>query len=551
MPSPVAFDELLLEHRYRRCAPRWDAGPDALLEGFSYFCRNFWCIRHPERGKILLDLRDAQTETVSLWLRERYVVVLKARQIGFSTLIATYAFWLTYFYPDRAIVLISKTERESAKLLQKAKYGYRFLPEWLKLRGPMRTENTQAKLTWSNESGIESLPSASDPGRGESVFLVVVDEIGYLPNSEEAYAAIEPIADVGGRIIMLGTANGEGNLLHTLWTNAQQQGNRYKSLFFPWSAGDRDQAWYDVKKAELPAWQLAQEYPDNAEEAFLRSGNPVFDVDALRLIETQEPRARGYLWEPGDRPREFVPDGGALAVWEFPKPKLTYVIGADVSEGLEHGDYSSAHVIDATNRRVVAAFHAHVDADLFGSDILYQLGLWYNTALIGVESNNHGLTCLTALRSLAYKNIYRQHRHLQRFEPRTELLGWRTTFASKALAIDELGREMRDGSLELFDADTVSELRTFVREGNGRMHGSPFDDRVMSLAIATQMLKWAWLPEYRPNDEPGPGTMGYVEARMYDDGFYLGDAPRGRRLRRQSRIGIHNVRTEFGLSASE
>src|SRR5436190_18842242 len=209
--------ERLLERAFRRCAPAWDKGPEALLEGFVYFCRTFWSIRHPERGKILLDLREAQVVTVETWLNNRYCVVLKARQVGFSTLIATYAFWLTFFYPDRAIVLISKTEREAAKLLQKAKYGYRFLPEWLKYRGPMRTENTQLKLTWSNESGIESLPSASDPGRGESVFLVVVDEIGYLPNSEEAYAAIEPIADVGGRIIMLGTANGEGNLLHTLW----------------------------------------------------------------------------------------------------------------------------------------------------------------------------------------------------------------------------------------------------------------------------------------------------------------------------------------------
>lgn len=533
------FDELRLEKMWRLCAPPWSAGPDKLLEGFSYFCRNFWAIRHPERGKILLDLREAQVETVDLWLRERYVVVLKARQIGFSTLIATYAFWLTFFYPDRAIVLISKTERESAKLLQKAKYGYRFLPEWIKLRGPLRTENTQAKLSWSNESGIESLPSASDPGRGESVFLVVVDEIGYLPNSEEAYAAIEPIADVGGRIIMLGTANGEGNLLHWLWTNAGQPRSRYKRLFFPWSAGDRDQAWYDAKKHELPPWQLAQEYPDNAEEAFLRSGNPVFDIDALRAIDVKEPRARGYVWKPEERPREFVPDGGALAVWEFPKPKLVYVIGADVAEGLEHGDYSCAFVLDATNRQVVAIFHALVDADLFGSDILNQLGLWYNTALIGVESNNHGLSTLSALRDIKYRNIYRQHRHLQRFEPKTELLGWRTTFASKALAIDELGREIRDSGVLIPDAPTVSELKTFVREGNGKMHGSPFDDRVMALAIAVQMLKHCWQPEFRVDQEPGPGTMGYIERRMYNDNFRLGDNGKPMRLRRK-RIGARD-----------
>jgi hypothetical protein len=426
---------------------------------------------------------------------------LKARQIGFSTLIATYAFWLTFFYPDRAIVLISKTERESAKLLQKAKYGYRFLPEWMKLRGPLRIENTQAKLTWSNESGIESLPSASDPGRGESVFLVVVDEIGYLPNSEEAYAAIEPIADVGGRIIMLGTANGEGNLLHTLWTNAQQRGNRYKSLFFPWSAGDRDQAWYDAKKAELPPWQLAQEYPDNAEEAFLRSGNPVFDVDALRAIDTREPRARGYVWKPDERPREFVPDGGSLAVWEFPKPKLVYVVGADVSEGLDHGDYSCAVVIDATTA-VVASTTPTWTPTCSGPTSSTRLAVVQHRAVWWSPTTTVACPpCATG-----HRNIYRQHRHLQRFEPKTELLGWRTTFASKALAIDELGREIRDGGVQLFDADTPGELRTFVREGNGRMHGSPFDDRTMALAIAVQMLKHAWLPEYRVDQTPGPGA---------------------------------------------
>ena len=509
------LEPFVLEAHWRKCAPRWDAGPERLLEGFMYFCENFWCIRHPERGRILLSLRDAQIDTVEMWLNNRYCVVLKARQIGFSTLIATYAFWLTFFYPDRAVILISKTERESAKLLQKAKYGYRFMPEWMKLRGPVRIENTQAKLTWSNESGVESLPSASDPGRGESVFLVVVDEIGYLPNSEEAYAAIEPIADVGGRIIMLGTANGEGNLLHKLWVGAQTGTNRYASIFFPWSAGDRDQAWYDAKKAELPPWQLAQEYPDNPEEAFLRSGNPVFDVDAVRALDVREPLARGYLYKAPDEPRHFVPDGGALAIWEYPHPKGVYVVGADVSEGLEHGDYSCAFVIDARLKKVVAVFHANIDADLFGTDVLNQMGLYYRTALIGVESNNHGLTTLKALQNANYPNLYRQHRHLSRYDTTSELLGWRTTISSKALAIDELNREIRQGELDMPDLKTVEELKTFVREGNGRMHGSPYDDRVMALAIAVQMLKYAWLHEYRVNEKPGPGTMGYLTEKLY------------------------------------
>jgi hypothetical protein len=82
------------------------------------------------------------------------------------------------------------------------------------------------------------------------------------------------------------------------------------------------------------------------------------------------------------------------------------------------------------------------------------------------------------------------------------VLGWRTTAASKPLAIDELAKALRDADLGLMDANTVAELRTFVREENGKMHGSPHDDRVMALAIANQMLKHVWLPEYTPDLAP-------------------------------------------------
>ena len=52
------------------------------------------------------------------------------------------------------------------------------------------------------------------------------------------------------------------------------------------------------------------------------------------------------------------------------------------------------------------------------------------------------------------------------------------------------------------DENTIAELRTFVREENGKMHGSPHDDLVMALAIANQMLKHVWLPEYMPDLQP-------------------------------------------------
>jgi len=278
----MELNDLLNEREWRKCRGPADADIAELVEAFTYFCENYWAIKHPERGRIMFELREAQIETIRAWMTNRYSVVLKARQIGFSTLAAAYAFWLGFFWQDRFIVMLSRTEREAAKLLQKSKYGYKFLPHWLKQRGPQLTSDNQLKMTFANESAIESLPSGNDPARGESVYLVIVDEMAFLPNSEEAWASIEPIADVGGRVICLSTANGSGNFFHHLWVGSQTGNNAFKGVFWPWSAGDRDEDWYEAKEKTMPSWQLHQEYPRNPEEAFIKSGNPVFDVDALR-----------------------------------------------------------------------------------------------------------------------------------------------------------------------------------------------------------------------------------------------------------------------------
>ena len=512
----MELTELLNEKEWRLCKGPENATVDELTEAFEYFCSNYWFIRHPERGRILFEVREAQRETARAWIGHRKSIVLKARQIGFSTLAAAFGFWEVFFWQDRPEIMLSRTEREAAKLLQKSKYGYKMLPDWIRARGPALISDNQLKMVFSNESYLESLPSGNDPARGEAVFRVFVDEMAFLPNSDDAYAAIEPIIDVGGRAVFLSTANGEGNIFHSLWVGSQTGTNSFKGIFFPWSAGDRDDAWYEVKKRELPDWQLAQEYPSDPDEAFIRSGRPVFDLDVLRNLPVTEPN-RGYLHSlQGRNVYEFRQDGGALAIWEMPDKNHVYCIGADVAEGFDYGDYSSAHIIDANTERVVAHWHGHIDPDLFGSTVLVQLGWFYNTALLGVENNNHGLTTLKAIQRTGYKNIYRQRRLGQRTPQATEVLGWRTTAASKPLAIDELAKALRDGDLTLECSKTIGELRTFVREGNGKMHGSPHDDRTMSLAITNQMLKYAWLPDYQVAKTPPKGSFAWFESRATD-----------------------------------
>jgi hypothetical protein len=280
--------ELRNEAEWRKCA-----------QDEAYFLRNYWHIAHPAHGRMLFDLRDAQSIALDTWDNNRYSLTLKARQIGWTTLVAAHQFWLAFFREDQNIIDLSRTEREAVLLLRKTKYGFKHLPQWLLDRGPKSVMEHQQRMAFENGSQITSMPSASDPARGESATLVVVDEWAFLPNPEEAWASIEPVADVGGRIIGLSTANGSGNFFHSLWVGAETGNNRFDPMFFPWSATeDRDESWYESKKQAMLPWQLAQEYPSSPEEAFVRSGNPVFDLDVLDDMRVHiRSGVEGYLHE--------------------------------------------------------------------------------------------------------------------------------------------------------------------------------------------------------------------------------------------------------------
>jgi len=180
-----------------------DEAVDRLADAFHLFCLENIMVKYPGRGMVSFDLREAQIETVRHWLKHRYTIILKSRQVGFSTLASVFVLWAAIGWPDRHIVLLSKGQREARKLLQKSRYAYRKMPEWVVQRGPRLIDKTLERMTFDNESLVESLPSNSDPARGESVYLVVVDEWASLLNQEEAWSSIEPITDIGGHVVGL------------------------------------------------------------------------------------------------------------------------------------------------------------------------------------------------------------------------------------------------------------------------------------------------------------------------------------------------------------
>ena len=467
---------------------------DLLHAGFVKFCQDNLSIKFPGKGRIPLTLRDAQLQVSRDWIKHRKNINLKARQIGFSTLVAAFTLWCGFGWPDRHIVLLSRTERESVSLLAKTRYGYRGMPEWVRLRGPKLLDRTRQQMTFDNDSIIQSLPSNNDPARGESLFLVVLDEWAFLPNPEEAWASVEPTIDLGGRAIGLSTANGEGTFFHNMWLGAESGDNGFHSIFFPWSAVDsRDLEWYEIKKQELSTklWQLHQEYPSNPVEAFIGSGNPVFNLD---IIGRYVPEEGQPFTISGTRPNDIsLYEQGPFVIFEAPNhdDRWTYTVGVDIAGGGVDGDATVAWVLCVNTGQPVAVWYGREEPDVFGEQVLPAIGWFYRNALIVPEINNHGLTVLKALQRSRYKHIYKRRTFTKRVDQPMESMGWLTTHTSKPLLVDELAAWMRDVCDNVPHPKTIHELRTFVRDIKGRTSGSPHDDTVMALGIAVQGLKYA------------------------------------------------------------
>ncbi len=238
-----------------------------------------------------------------------------------------------------------------------------------------------------------------------------------------------------------------------------------------------------------------QEYPDCAENAFIAAGRPVFDnPKVMKLKLAARPPAIKYELTTSINQWIANPEG-RLSVWQEPCPGENYLISADVAEGLERGDFSSADVINHRTGEQVAHWHGHIDPDLF-AQVLAALGYRYNTALLAPERNNHGLTVIKWLHEIIhYPNLYMEMVPDPPGKPRKRY-GWQTTSATRPMIIDILVKEIRDDCHGIVCSGTFDEMLAFKIQANGRSEADRgrHDDRVISIGIGKYLRTVLPLP---------------------------------------------------------
>ena len=99
----------------------------------AYFLRNYARISHPMHGLILFNTYDFQDVLLNDFNDHRFNVILKARQLGISTITAGYISWLMLFHKDKSILVMATKFATAGNLVKKVKSIMKNLPEWIRI----------------------------------------------------------------------------------------------------------------------------------------------------------------------------------------------------------------------------------------------------------------------------------------------------------------------------------------------------------------------------------------------------------------------------------
>ena len=183
-----------------------------------------------------------------------------SRQAGKSTVAALLAFINAMTMRDATILLLSRSQRQSAELFRKIADACR------RLEAPNVKRLTNFELEMKHGSRIISLPCSADTIRGYSaVDMLVIDEAARVP--DELYRTVRPMLAVSqGRLMCMSTPNGKRGFFWEAWAHG----------------GD------DWQRIEIPASQVSRITPEFLAEERRNLGAAWFRQEYECSFEAQE-----------------------------------------------------------------------------------------------------------------------------------------------------------------------------------------------------------------------------------------------------------------------
>ena len=441
----------------------------------AYFMKKYCYIQHPTRGRILFNLYPFQEKVLHLFRDNQFLITLKSRQLGISTLAAAYSLWLMLFHKDKNVLALATTQATARNLVSKTMFMYDQLPKWLKLPA---VEKNKLSLRLKNGSKITAKSSNADAARSEAVSLLLIDEAAFIDNIEETFTAAQQTLATGGQCMALSTPNGIGNWFHQTWEKAESAENSFVPVKLPWTVHpERNQEWRVKQDADLGPRMAGQECDCD----FLASGDTVFEPDDMMFYE------QTYLKDPLERRGV----DGNLWIWEGVDYTKSYMVVADVARG-DSADYSAFHVFDIENCVQVGEYKGKLSPKDFGN-VLVGIATEFNQALLVVENANIGWATIEQIMERQYTNMYYSstsqmetvESYMSKFERDKLVPGFTMSVRTRPLVIAKMIEYIRERGVTIQSKRLLGEMRVFVwKNGKPQAQINYNDDLLISAATA-------------------------------------------------------------------
>lgn len=452
------------------------------------------------------------------------VIILKARQMGFSTLTEAILFKETVTHHNINAGIIAHVEEATTNLFTMSKLYYSELPDAIK---PQLLNSNAKELIFNNKEGtglnskIRCMTAGSTGvGRSGTYNILHLSEYAFWQGDKKAIlnGLVQTVPNNDSSMIIIeSTANGFEHFKE-IWDGAVKGENDYIPVFIGWNElpeyamtytgfeltteEKRLQEVYGLTLEQL-TWRrwcirnncqndeelFKQEYPINPYEAFIATGTHYFNQKNImsRLAHIKQPERAGYFEYTYQNEKiqsyRWIDDPeGFIKIYEDVKAMKPYILAGDTSG--EGSDYFIGQVLDNTTGKQVAVLRKEFDEVEYTRQ-MYCLGKYYNEALLSIEANFSTYPIKEAER-LGYTKQYVREREDTYTGKMVKAFGFKTTSVTRPLILAQLQTIVLEDIDLINDKQTLEEMLTFVRNEKGRPEAQQgaHDDLVMALAIA-------------------------------------------------------------------
>lgn len=408
-------------------------------------------------------------EGLSMTDPQHFYLVLKARQMGLSTIMLLLdIFWL-YMHAGLQGALVADTDENRIQFRETITQALESLPPGWRIKV---VRHNRAGLVLANGSRLQYMVAGKkknpDLGRSRGLNFLHATELSSWGDQDGINSLIDTLATENPNRLYILESTAKGyNVFHTLHRNAKadptqramfigwwskelyrlragtaeyehwwglnpvlnEQEKAMEELIlqdYGWQMTTEQWAWWRKQAFNRSETNLLQEYPWHEKVAFQVTGSPFFSIKRLNqdvaFISNANVAFDGYRYELGDQfalmtcQQVTNAKEADLRIWEPPIRNARYVIGVDVAYG--RSEKNDRHCIEvfrcyADKLVQVAEWATSIPETFHVAWVLAHLAGSYRDCMINLEVSGPGLQVMSEMKFLRQQIVTAHLRHLE------------------------------------------------------------------------------------------------------------------------------------------